>query len=131
MSAGADAAVADWLPANRIAWDLDGTITGSILAAVLAWLGLLVGAWARWAERRELRQAQYWLVGLFLLFTGYLMTENTYELIVLKMAGPAYVGPWLAILAPSMLLAGMAFPTAARLLGRWQAGPAGTLEANG
>lgn len=115
-SADPDAGVAEWLPANRIAWELDVTFTGAALAVVLAWIGVLVGSWSDWTPRKELQRAQYWLVGLFLLVSGYGMTENTYELIVLNMAGPAYFGPWFALLVPSMVLLGMAFPTASRLL---------------
>lgn len=104
-----------WLPANRIAWNLDGTITGAAMAVVFAWLGVLVGAWASGLDRRELRQLLYWGLGLFLLMTGYLMNENTYELILMKMAGPAYFGPWFSLISPGMLFVGLAIPTAIRL----------------
>lgn len=106
-----------WLVANRIGWHVDGTLTGAIGAFVFGWLGVLVGAWAGWTSRPEVRQAQFWAIGLFLLVTGYLMGENSYELILLKMNGPAYVTAWFPLIAPGMLLAGLAFATGARLLG--------------
>lgn len=106
-----------WQVANRIGWHVDGTITAAIGAFVFAWLGVLVGAWAGWTSRPEVRQAQFWAIGLFLLMTGYLMGENSYELILLKMNGPAYVTAWFALISPGMLFAGLAFATAARLSG--------------
>lgn len=105
-----------WRVANRIGWHVDGTVTGAIGAFVFAWLGVLFGAWASWTSRPEVRQAQYWAVGLFLLVTGYLIGENSYELILLKMNGPAYVIAWFPLLAPGMFLAGLGFASAARLL---------------
>ncbi|MFQ5679028.1 MAG: hypothetical protein ACE5HP_06180 [Gemmatimonadota bacterium] len=117
VEARGDRSVEAWRPVNRIAWEMDGTVVGSLLALVLAGIGVLAGAWARWTARRELRQAQYWALGLFLLVTTYLMGENSYELLLLHMAAPAFFAAWLPLIAPTMLLMGLALATAARLLG--------------
>lgn len=106
-----------WVPVNRIAWEMDGTVVGGLLTMALAWIGVLVGAWSGWAHRRELRQLQYWGLGLFLLMTTYLMGENSYELLLLRMAGPAFFAAWFPLIAPAMLLFGLTIATASRLLG--------------
>lgn len=117
VEAAAETSVDAWVPVNRIAWELDGTVVSGLLALALAWIGVLVGVWSHWTNRRELRQAQYWALGLFLLTTTYLMAENSYELLLLRMAGPAFFAAWFPLIAPAMLLFGLTIATASRLLG--------------
>ncbi len=107
-----------WKVANEIAWHADMTVTSAIATLAFAWVGALLGAWLPAALGREIRYAVCAAAGLFLLVTGYLITENGYELILLRMAGPAAVTAWLPLIAPGMLAAGLAVPTLIRLVSR-------------
>lgn len=118
------AAVAAWRAANRLGWNLDGTIVGGLMAAVFAWIGCLFGGWVRCLERPELGRAAYWALGLFLLVSTYLMTENSYEFIVIHMAGPALFAAWLPLIGPGMLLVGLAIPTVVAVASRPGSPPA-------
>lgn len=106
-----------WISANRIGWEVDVTVTAALTAIALAWIGALLGAWLPPGLRRDLRTALVVGAGLFLLMTGYLMTENGYELLLVKTLGPAYVLAWFPLISPGMMAVGLMVPTLARLLG--------------
>lgn len=116
-SAAAGAATHDWLVANRLAWHYVRRTDGTALPFLLGIVGLLTGFWASGFERRELRQAQFWGVGLFLVMATYLVGENSYELIVLRSAGPVYFAGDLVLVVPALLALGMGWPTVVTL---WQ-----------
>lgn len=82
---------------------------------LLGLVGLLTGFWARGFERRELRQAQFWAMGFFLVLATYLVGENSYELIVLRAAGPVYFAGDLVLVVPALLAVGMGWPTVVTL----------------
>lgn len=82
---------------------------------LLGLVGLLTGFWARGFERRELRQAQFWAMGFFLVLATYLVGENSYELIVLRAAGPVYFAGDVVLVVPALLAVGMGWPTVVTL----------------
>ena len=109
-----------WQPVNILIWEHERRIVESLLPLVFAWLGALVGFWARWSARPEIRQAQYWAVGFFNLVALWGASENGFEFIVIRAAGLADYAAWLAGVVPSMLVLGMAGPT---LIALWKGIP--------
>jgi hypothetical protein len=98
-----------WVEANRLAWHLVSRVAGALLAPLMAALGVLVGYWSGRTRRRELRLLQQWIIGLCLIVTTYLAGENSFELIVLRAAGPVYAVAWLRLVAPAVLLCGLSW----------------------
>ncbi len=67
-----------------------------------------------------MRQLQHWSIGLFLIMSTYLAGENSYELIVLRAAGPvAFTGDFVLIV-PTLLLMGLGWPAVLMFWKRWQ-----------
>jgi hypothetical protein len=100
-----------WLRANQLDWQLQHRHALALLAPLLAWLGVLAGAWARRLQRRELRYIHLWGMGFFLLVGIYGFLENSYEAIVVRMAGPAAFAGWFVLVVPAVLFVGLAWPT--------------------
>jgi hypothetical protein len=55
-------------------------------------------------------------MGLFLLVSTYLAGENSYEMIVLRSAGPVYFAGDFVLVVPLLLLRGIGGPTLLTLL---------------
>ncbi len=107
--------IAGWLDANSLAWDYLRRTDGSALPLLFGWIGVLTGFWSRLTMRNDLRQAQHWAMGLFLVMSTYLAGENSYELIVLRAAGPvAFAGDFILIV-PMLLVFGLGWPAALTL----------------
>ncbi len=106
------AASQSWVEANRLEWHYVRRTDGTALPFLLGLVGLLMGFWASGFERRELRLAQFWGVGLFLVLATYLVGENSYELIVLRSMGPVNFAGDLVLVVPALLAVGMGWPTA-------------------
>jgi hypothetical protein len=104
-----------WLEANRLVWSYIRRTDGTLLPFLFGLIGVLTGFWSTWVRRREVQQAQAWALGLFLLMSTYLAGENGYELIVLRAAGPVFFAGDLVLVVPTLLLMGLAWPTALTL----------------
>ncbi len=101
-----------WLPANALLWQHDMRTLGSVLPFLFGWIGVLVGFWTRLTPRADLRQAQQWALGLFLVMSTYLAGENSYELIVLRAGGPVFFAGLFVLFIPTMLMFSLGWPTA-------------------
>jgi hypothetical protein len=110
-----DGTLQSWLRANQLDWQLKQRYALTLLSPLLAWLGVLAGVWARHVRRPELRNLHLWGIGLFLLVNIYGHLENSYEVIVLHMVGPAFFAAWLVMLVPAALFMGLAWTTGLRL----------------
>jgi hypothetical protein len=110
--------VLQWLRANELAWELRRRAGVALLVPMMAWLGALVAVWSRWTPRVEVRRVQQCAAALCLLVGIYGMAENSFEMIVLRMAGPAEFAGWLKLTVPACFLIGLAVPTAAKILER-------------
>lgn len=112
--------IAVWLDVNRLSWDYLRRTDGSVLPLLFGWLGILTGFWSRLTPRPDVRQLQHWAIGLFLIMSTYLAGENSYELIVLRAAGPvAFTGDFVLIV-PTLLLMGLGWPAVLMFWKRWQ-----------
>ncbi len=103
--------VETWRPANVLVWHYVRRLAGVAQPVLFAWLGLLAGFWAPRIGRRDLTQAQYWALGLFLVVSTYLAGENSYELVAIQSAGPAFFSGWMVLIVPTVLLLGVGWPT--------------------
>lgn len=108
----------DWYQANRLAWHFVRRTDGAVLPIMFGLLGLLVGYWSTRTPRREWQQAQQWAMGLFLLMSTYLAGENSYELIVVRAAGPVYFAGDFVLIVPGILLIGLGWATVVATTGR-------------
>ena len=101
----------DWYQANRLSWHFVRRTDGAVLPIMFGLLGLLVGYWSTRTPRREWQQAQQWAMGLFLLMSTYLAGENSYELIVVRAAGPVFFAGDMVLIVPGVLLIGLGWAT--------------------
>lgn len=110
-------AVRQWQIANGLGYHFVRRTDGTLLPVLFGLIGVLAGFWSRRTPRWQIQQAQQWALGLFLLMSTYLAGENGYEMIAMRIAGPAYFAGDLVLVVPSILLLGLAWPTAMTLLG--------------
>lgn len=116
-AAGEGYSVSRWQRANTLVWQYVRRLAGGAQPFLFAWLGVLTAFWARWSPRPEIAQAQYWLMGLFLVVSTYLAGENSYELIALQAGGPAFFAGWFVLMVPTLLVIGLGWPAVVAL---WQ-----------
>ncbi len=107
----------DWQEANRLVWHFVRRTDGAVLPVLFGLLGALAGFWSGKVPRRELQQAQQWALGLFLLMSTYLAGENSYELIVMRAAGPVFFAGDFVLIVPAILLIGLGWATVVETTG--------------
>ena len=100
-----------WLDANRLSWHYFSRTDSSLLPLLFGWIGIMAGYWAGMLARMEMRQAQYWAMGLFLVVATYLAGENGYEMVVLRAVGPAAFAADFRLIVPGVLVIGLGWPT--------------------
>ena len=110
-----------WQAANILVWHYIRRTEGSVLPLLFALIGVMMGYWGSRFSRQQVRQAQYWSMGLFLLVSTYLAGENSFELIVMRAAGPVFFAGDLVLVVPVLLVLGMGWPTFVSL---WHTGDA-------
>ena len=106
----------DWQRPNQLVWLYYRRIESAALPFLFTWLGVLTGFWSRRLARREITLAVQWAMGLFLAMSTYLVGENSYELIVLRSAGPIFFAADLILVVPGLLVVGLAGPAATLVL---------------
>ena len=106
-----------WLDANKLSWVYFSRTDSSVLPLLFGWIGVMVGFWARMLPRMEMRQAQYWAMGLFLVIATYFAGENGYEMVVLRSVGPAAFAADFRLIVPGVLVIGLGWPT---ILALWK-----------
>jgi hypothetical protein len=123
--AGSDPGTVDhWFVANALVWQYDSRVTASVLPMLFGWIGILAGFWIRMTPRADLRQLQYWGIGLFLVMSTYLAGENSFELIVVRAAGPVFFSGLFVLFVPVMLIGGLGWPAALLIWRRRSEAPA-------
>ncbi len=110
--------VGAWQAANGLVWQYVRRTDGVALPFLFALIGTLTGFWACRLVSPQLVQLQLWAMGLFLLMSTYLAGENSYELIVMRSAGPVYFAGDFVLIVPMILLIGLGWPT---LIVAWKA----------
>ena len=113
---GGPATAENWLPFNHIAYHLVRRTDGMLLPALFAWVGLLTGYWSSRIDRTELARLAEWGVGAFLLIATYFAGENGYEMILMRVGGPAEFVGNLVLIVPGTLIIGLGLATVADLL---------------
>jgi hypothetical protein len=100
-----------WRHANILVWYFVRRTDGTALPLLFAMIGVLCGFWAGRTRRRDLRRTQLWAMGLFLVMSTYLAGENSFELIAVRTAGPAYFAADFVLVVPCLLIIGIGWPT--------------------
>lgn len=101
----------DWLRWNQMAWSVYMTAAEVISVPVYSGLGLMLGAWAEQVLPQTLRRILFWAMSLLLVLFTYLMTENSYEMLVIKTNGPAAFSAFFVLLIPVGMYAGLVLPS--------------------
>jgi hypothetical protein len=117
-----------WLPVNNLYWERERRFVLPLLALAYGWVGLMLGFWAAWSERPEMRQLQYWGLGLFLMVAQFGSVENGYHFIIENAAGKVDFVAWLVLVVPGIMAMGFAGPT---LVTFWRGVPVFEEEAGG
>ncbi|GMR13411.1 MAG: hypothetical protein BMS9Abin29_1620 [Gemmatimonadota bacterium] len=103
--------VETWLPVNDLYWEREGRFVVPLLALAYGWIGLMLGFWAAWSERPEMRQLHYWGLGFFFMLAQFGAVENGYHFIIENAAGKVDFVAWLALVVPGIMAMGFAGPT--------------------
>ncbi len=117
-----------WLPVNNLFWERERRFVVPLLALAYGWVGLMLGFWAAWSERSEMRQLHYWGLGFFLMLAQFGSVENGYHFIIENAAGKVDFVAWLALVVPGIMAMGFAGPT---LVTFWRGVPVFEEEAGG
>ena len=106
-----------WMLFNHLAFHYVRRTDGMLLPSLLAFCGLMVGYWGGRDRGEDADPAQAgapwfalaaWAVGAFLVVSTYMAGENGYELVIVRMGGPAeFVGDFVLIV-PGALIVGLA-----------------------
>lgn len=104
-----------WERRNHAAWAFFSTLLVPLNALLFAAIGVQVGIWASYTLPFMLRRLLYWVAGLGLVISGYLVWDTTYETIVLHTAANASFAAFYTLLIPLSICAGLALPTLALL----------------
>ena len=125
---GPDSDLVAWLAANTFAFEHERRLAHSSLPFFLTWVGALAGYWAARIRHRQFRVAQLLTMGLFIVVSMYLGGENGYELVAMRMAGPAYFAAWFIVFVPALLGLGLGWPTLVSVYTAGAADPAGAAD---
>lgn len=106
-----DGELAAWQPVNRAAFEHDRRLAHAILPLLLTWIGLCVGFWIDRVPTPAARLPVALAVALGLLASIYLGGENGFEMVVMRVVGPAAFAAWFIPLAPAVLACGLGLPT--------------------
>ena len=112
LRSGNDGRSLGWLEANILGWHYHRRLAAVLQPPLFMLIGLLLGFWGRRILTLGLGRGLYWAVGLFLVVSTYLAGENSYELVVLRAAGPVFFAGFFVLIIPPVLAAGLAIPTA-------------------
>jgi hypothetical protein len=107
------AALADasWLQRNQLAWSVYMTVAECVSVPIYAGLGMMLGAWAEQVLPVTFRRLLFWAVSLKMVAFTYLITENSYEMLVIKTNGPAAFSAFFMLLIPLGMYGGLLLPS--------------------
>ena len=117
-----------WLPVNNLYWERERRFVVPLLALAYGWVGLMLGFWAAWSDRPEMRQLHYWGLGFFFMLAQFGSVENGYHFIIENAAGKVDFVAWLVLVVPGIMAMGFAGPT---LVTFWRGVPVFEEEASG
>jgi hypothetical protein len=102
---------ASWLQRNQLAWSVYMTIAECISVPIYAGLGMMLGAWAEQVLPVTFRRILFWAMSMKLVAFTYLITENSYEMLVIKTNGPAAFSAFFMLLIPLGMYGGLLLPS--------------------
>lgn len=104
---------ASWLQRNQQSWAVYMTVAEVISVPIYAGLGMMVGAWSEQVLPPVFRRILFWAMSLKLVAFTYLITENSYEMLVIKTNGPAAFSAFFMLLIPLGMYGGLLLPSIA------------------
>jgi hypothetical protein len=102
---------ATWLQRNQLAWTIYMTVAESISVPIYAGLGMMLGAWAHQVLPVTFRRLLFWAMVLKMVGFTYLITENSYEMLVIRTNGPAAFSAFFMLLIPLGMYGGLLLPS--------------------
>jgi hypothetical protein len=103
--------IRDWLTWNQHAWSVYMTAAEVLSVPIYAGLGLMLGAWGEQVLPPAFRRILFWAVSLLMVGLTYLITENSYEMLVIKTNGPAAFSAFFMLLIPAGMYLGLVLPS--------------------
>ena len=103
----------DWLTWNQRAWSVYFTFAEVVSVPIYAGLGMMLGAWAEQVLPTPFRRILFWAMGLKMVGFTYLITENSYEMLVIRTDGPAAFSAFFMLLVPLGMYGGLILPSIA------------------
>jgi hypothetical protein len=103
----------DWLRWNQLAWSVYLTAAEVVSVPIYAGLGLMLGAWGAQVLPTTFRRVLFWAMTLKMVGFTYLITENSYEMLVIKTNGPAAYSAFFMLLIPLGMYGGLILPSIA------------------
>ena len=100
-----------WQVWNQLVWPFYITAAEAVSVPIYAGLGLMVGAWAEQLLPQTARRIIYWALSLTMIAATYLITENSYEMLVIKTNGPAAYSAFFMLLIPFGMYVGLLLPS--------------------
>jgi hypothetical protein len=104
---------ASWLQRNQQSWVVYMTLAEVLSVPIYAGLGMMLGAWAEQVLPATFRRILFWAMSLKLVAFTYLITENSYEMLVIKTNGPAAFSAFFMLLIPLGMYGGLILPSIA------------------
>lgn len=111
-----------WRLVNVAAFEHDRRLAHALLPLLLTWIGLCVGYWLDRAPQAQARLPLALSVAFGLLASIYFGGENGFEMVAVRVVGPAAFAAWFIPLAPAVLACGLGLPT---LVSVWSANDPG------
>ena len=111
LVANVDEPNSSWLTWNQTAWPFYMAVAEAISVPIYSGQGMMLGVWGEQALPVAIRRVVWWAFSLLLIASSYLIGENSYEMIVVKMNGPAAFAAFFMILIPVGMYSGLLLPS--------------------
>jgi hypothetical protein len=103
--------IGGWRVWNQLVWPMYITAAEAVSVPIYAGLGIMVGAWSEQMLPQTVRRIIYWGLSMAMIAATYLITENSYEMLVLKTSGPAAFSAFFMLLIPFGMYVGLMLPS--------------------
>lgn len=103
--------IGGWRVWNQWAWPFYMTAAEAISVPIYSGLGIMVGAWAAQVLSSVWRRIVYWGLSLTMIAATYLITDHSYEMLVIKTNGPAAFSAFFMLLIPFGMYMGLLLPS--------------------
>jgi hypothetical protein len=103
--------IGGWRVWNQLVFPIYMTAAEAISVPIYSGLGIMVGAWAEQVLSPRRRRLVYWGLSLTMIALTYLITDHSYEMLVIKTDGPAAFSAFFMLLVPFGMYVGLLLPS--------------------